>query len=317
ALQGNVSASSNTTPGMFFLTGIPGLEAMHRWISIPFSAAFAVALLGNSTLLYVIRTEPSLHKPMFYFLSMLAVTDLALSLTTLPKMLGVFWFEARAIPFAACLAQMFFLHTFSIVESAVLLAMAFDRYVAVCHPLRYGSILSGSLVLAIGLVALLRAVGLMLPLPLLLRRLPYCGSHVVAHCYCEHMAVVKLACTDTTVNNVYGILVTFFIGGFDILGIGHSYVRILRTVFSLATREEKMKALGTCLDHICAILVFYTPAILSSVIHRFGHHIAPHVHILMANLYLLLPPVMNPIVYGMKTKQIRERVRLVFTRKRF
>ncbi|KGL85612.1 Olfactory receptor 51L1, partial [Tinamus guttatus] len=85
-----------------------------------------------------------------------------------------------------------------------------------------------------------------------------------------------------------------------------SYLRILRTVFNLATREKKLKAFGTCLAHICAILVFYIPVLLSSVIHRFGHHIAPHVHILMANLYLLLPPVMNPIVYGMKTKEIRE-----------
>ncbi|NWX93438.1 O52K1 protein, partial [Nothoprocta pentlandii] len=299
---------SNTTPKMFLLTGIPGLEEMHRWISIPFSTAFAIALLGNSTLLYVIKTEPSLHKPMFYFLSMLASTDLVLSLTTMPKMLGVFWFKAQAIPFEACLVQMFFLHSFSIVESAVLLAMAFDRYVAVCHPLRYGSILTGSLVVTIGLLALLRASVLMLPLPFLLRRLPYCRSRVISHCYCEHMAVVKLACADTRVNNIYGILVTFLVGGFDLLSIGHSYLRILRTVFSLASKEEKLKAFGTCLDHICAILVFYTPAILSSLIHRFGHRIAPHVHILMANLYLLLPPVMNPIVYGVKTKQIRERV---------
>ncbi|NXA56277.1 O52K1 protein, partial [Nothocercus julius] len=302
------SASSNTTPALFFLTGIPGLEAMHRWISIPFSTAFAIALLGNSSLLYVIKTEPSLHKPMFYFLSMLAVTDLVLSLTTMPKMLSIFWFNAQAIPFKACLVQMFLLHSFCIIESAVLLAMAFDRYVAVCNPLRYNSILTSSLIVKIGLLALLRASGLMLPLPFLLRRLPYCHSHVISHCYCEHMAVVKLACADTRVNNIYGILVTFFIGGLDLLSIGHSYLRILRTVFSLATREEKLKAFGTCLDHICAILVFYIPAILSSVIHRFGHRIAPHVHILMANLYLLLPPVMNPIVYGIKTKQIRERV---------
>ncbi|NXE57738.1 O52K1 protein, partial [Casuarius casuarius] len=299
---------SNTTPAVFFLTGIPGLEAMHRWISIPFSTAFAIALLGNSTLLYVIKTEPSLHKPMFYFLSMLAVTDLVLSLTTVPKMLAIFWFNAQQITFTACLVQMFFLHAFCIMESAVLLAMAFDRYVAVCNPLRYSSILTNSLIAKIGLLALLRASGLMLPLPFLLHHLPYCRSHVVSHCYCEHMAVVKLACADTRFNNIYGIFVALFIGGLDLLSIGHSYLRILRTVLSLASKEERPKALGTCLSHICAILVFYTPVVLSSVIHRFGHHIAPCVHILMANLYLLFPPMMNPIVYGVKTKQIRDRV---------
>ncbi|XP_064361374.1 olfactory receptor 52K1-like [Dromaius novaehollandiae] len=315
-LHVSFSASSNTTPAVFFLTGIPGLEAMHRWISIPFSTAFAIALLGNSTLLYVIKTEPSLHKPMFYFLSMLAVTDLVLSLTTVPKMLAIFWFDAQQITFKACLVQMFFLHTFCIMESAVLLAMAFDRYVAVCNPLRYSSILTSSLIVKIGLLALLRASGLMLPLPFLLRRLPYCRSHVISHCYCEHMAVVKLACADTRFNNIYGIFVALFIVGLDLLSIGHSYLRILRTVLSLASKEERLKALGTCLSHICAILVFYTPAVLSSVIHRFGHHVAPHVHILMANLYFLFPPMMNPIVYGVKTKQIRDRVLTAFSRKR-
>ncbi|XP_064361372.1 olfactory receptor 52K1-like [Dromaius novaehollandiae] len=315
-LHVSFSASSNTTPAVFFLTGIPGLEAMHRWISIPFSTAFAIALLGNSTLLYVIKTEPSLHKPMFYFLSMLAVTDLVLSLTTVPKMLAIFWFDAQQITFKACLVQMFFLHTFCIMESAVLLAMAFDRYVAVCNPLRYSSILTSSLIVKIGLLALLRASGLMLPLPFLLRRLPYCRSHVISHCYCEHMAVVKLACADTRFNNIYGIFVALFIVGLDLLSIGHSYLRILRTVLSLASKEERLKALGTCLSHICAILVFYTPVVLSSVIHRFGHHVAPHVHILMANLYLLFPPMMNPIVYGVKTKQIRDRVLTAFSRKR-
>ncbi|XP_067159701.1 olfactory receptor 52K1-like [Apteryx mantelli] len=289
---------------------------MHRWISIPFSTVFAIALLGNSTLLYVMKTEPSLHKPMFYFLSMLALTDLVLSLTTVPKMLSIFWFNAREITFKACLVQMFFLHSFAIMESAVLLAMAFDRYVAVCNPLRYSSILTNSLIAKIGLLALVRASGLMLPLPFLLHRLPYCRSHVISHCYCEHMAVVKLACADTRFNNIYGIFVALFIVGLDLLCIGHSYLMILRTVLSLATREERLKALGTCLAHICAILFFYTPVVLSSVIHRFGHHIAPHVHILMANLYLLFPPMMNPIVYGVKTKEIRERVLTAFSRKR-
>ncbi|XP_067159792.1 olfactory receptor 52K1-like [Apteryx mantelli] len=289
---------------------------MHRWISIPFSTVFAIALLGNSTLLYVIKTEPSLHKPMFYFLSMLALTDLVLSLTTVPKMLSIFWFNAREITFKACLVQMFFLHSFAIMESAVLLAMAFDRYVAVCNPLRYSSILTNSLIAKIGLLALVRASGLMLPLPFLLRRLPYCRSHVISHCYCEHMAVVKLACADTRFNNIYGIFVVLCIGVLDLLCIGHSYLMILRTVLSLATKEERLKALGTCLAHICAILFFYTPAVLSSVIHRFSHHIAPHVHILMANLYLLFPPMMNPIVYGVKTKEIRERVLTAFSRKR-
>ncbi|XP_050804038.1 olfactory receptor 52K1-like [Gopherus flavomarginatus] len=313
--QDNLSGSNSTgiDPSVFFLMGISGLEALHLWISIPFCSMFIVALLGNCTLLYVIKTEPSLHKPMFYFLTMLAVIDLVLSTTTMPKILSIFWFNSREISFNACLVQMFFLHSFSIMQSAVLLAMAFDRYVAICNPLRYTTILTNSVIAKIGLAALTRAVLLMVPLPFLLRWLPYCRSHLISHCYCEHMAVVNLACANTKFNNIYGITVALLIVGLDLMFISLSYVKILRAVLSLASKEKQLKAFSTCGSHLCAILVVYTPVVLSSTIHRFGHQVAPHVHILMANFYLLFPPMMNPIVYGVKTKQIRDRV-LLFVR---
>ncbi|KAM7179373.1 olfactory receptor 52K1-like [Macrochelys suwanniensis] len=313
-LQGNLSGSNGTgtDPSMFFLTGIPGLKALQLWISIPFCSMFSVALLGNCTLLYVIKTEPSLHKPMFYFLAMLAAIDLVLSTTTVPKTLSIFWFNSREISFNTCLLQMFFIHSFCTLESTLLLAMAFDRYMAICNPLRYVTILSNSVIAKIGLAALAWAVLLTVPLPFLLRRLPYCGSHVIPHFYCEHMAVVKLACSDTRFNNLYGIIVTVFIAGLDSMFIVLSYVKILRAVLNLASKEEQLKAFSTCGSHLCAILVFYIPVVLSSTIHRFGCHVTPHVHILLANFYLLFPPMMNPIVCGVKTKQIRDRARLLF-----
>ncbi|XP_015683290.1 olfactory receptor 52K1-like [Protobothrops mucrosquamatus] len=299
-------------PLVFFLSGIPGLEHAHRWISIPFCSVFVISLLGNCSLLYVIKTDQSLHNPMFFLLSMLSSIDLVLSLTTTPKTLAVFWFKAGEIGLAGCLVQMFFLHSFSIMESAVLLAMSFDRYVAICHPLRYHSILTHSLVAKAGLVALMRAVALMLPLPFLLGRLSYCHSFTIAHCYCEHMALVRLACSDTRFNNLYGIFVALLIVGLDLGFILLSYAKILRAVLSLATKEEQHKAFGTCLSHMCAILVFYVPVVLSSVIHRFGHHVPAYIHILLANFYLLFPPMMNPIIYGVQTKRIRERALHLF-----
>ncbi|XP_053415947.1 olfactory receptor 52K2-like [Nycticebus coucang] len=309
------STINTTHPAFFLLVGIPGLEHLHVWISIPFCSAYTLALLGNWTLLYIIQADVALHEPMYLFLAMLAAIDLVLSSTTLPKMLAIFWLRDHKINFYACLAQMFFLHSFSIMESAVLLAMAFDRYVAICKPLYYSTILTGALITKIGMAAVARAVTLMIPLPFLLRRFHYCRGPVIAHCYCEHMAVVRLACGDTRFNNIYGIAVAMVIGTFDLSSVILSYIFILRSVLQLSSHEARYKAFGTCVSHIGAILAFYTPAIVSSVMHRVAHRAAPHIHILLANFYMLFPPMVNPIIYGVKTKQIRERVLGLFLRK--
>nr|XP_003423660.1 olfactory receptor 52K2-like [Loxodonta africana] len=305
-----MSASNmiSTHPSAFLLMGIPGLEHLHIWISISFCSAYTLSLLGNCTLLFIIRSDAALHEPMYLFLAMLAAIDLVLSSTTLPKMLAIFWFRDRKINFYSCLVQMFFLHSFSIMESAVLLAMAFDRYMAICKPLHYTMVLTGHLITRIGMAAVLRAVTLMTPLPFLLKRFHYCRGPVIAHCYCEHMAVVKLACGDTCFSNIYGIAVAMFIVVLDLLFVILSYIFILRAVLQLASQEAHYKAFGTCVSHIGAILAFYTPVVIASVMHRVACQAPPHVHILLANFYLLFPPMVNPIIYGVKTKQIRERV---------
>uniref|UniRef100_A0A8D0V7Y8 Olfactory receptor n=1 Tax=Sus scrofa TaxID=9823 RepID=A0A8D0V7Y8_PIG len=312
-----MSASNSTSshPAAFLLVGIPGLEHLHIWISIPFCFAYTLALLGNCTLLFIILVNTALHEPMYLFLAVLAAINLVLSSPTVPKMLAIFWFRDRAINFYTCLVQMFFLHSFSIMESALLLAMAFDRYVAICRPLHYTTVLTGPLITKIGLAAVTRAVTLMTPLPFLLRRFHYCRGPVIAHCYCEHMAVVRLACGDTRFNNIYGIAVAMFIAVLDLFFVILSYIFILRAVLQLTSQEARYKAFGTCVSHIGAILAFYTPAVISSVMHRVARRAAPHVHILFANFYLLFPPMVNPIIYGVRTKQIREQVLGLFLRK--
>ncbi|KAG8548740.1 hypothetical protein GDO81_024368, partial [Engystomops pustulosus] len=303
--------STMLLPVQFFLLGIPGLEDLYLYLAFLFTVIYVTSVLGNFTMLFIIRIDRSLHEPMYYFLCMLSSVDLALSNSTTPKMLGILWMNTHEIYAEACLTQMFFLHSFAIMESALLLAMAFDRYVAICNPLRYTSILTKGLVIVIGVLTFIRAVALMTPLPFLIRRLPFCSTSVIHHSYCEHMAVVKLACADTTFNNVYGLVVALFIVGLDLIFIICSYIMILRAVFSLSSTEARFKALGTCASHICAILSFYIPVVLSSVVHRFGKNVPIHIHILLANVYLMLPPLINPIVYGVRTKQIRNRVKSI------
>ncbi|XP_037695663.1 olfactory receptor 52E2-like [Choloepus didactylus] len=300
----NFTASAN--PSTFILMGIPGLEDMHIWISIPFFSMYVVALIANSVILLIIKTETVLHEPMFYFLSMLAITDLILSTSTLPKILGIFWFNFHEINFHACLTQMFFIHAFSGVESGLLVAMALDRYVAICNPLRHSSILTNAVVGQVGIVTLLRGLVLMTPHPFLVRKWPYCRTNVVPHTYCEHMAVVKLACADISINTLYSLAVIILTVRTDVTCIFLSYVLILRTVFSLPSKDARWKTLSTCGSHVCVILTFYIPALFSFLTHRFSRHIPHHTHILLANMYLLVPPMLNPIIYGIRTKQIRE-----------
>ncbi|XP_009580587.1 PREDICTED: olfactory receptor 52R1-like [Fulmarus glacialis] len=308
----SLNSTAFSHPPYFLLIGIPGLEKEQFWIAFPFCIMYVIAVLGNVTLLLIIKAEPSLHEPMYLFLAMLAFTDLVLSTSTLPKMLGIFWLGSGEIGFLSCLAQLFFIHTFSSVESGVLMAMALDRYIAICHPLRHSSILSVPVVAALGSLVLVRGVLLVSPFCFLLHRMPFCQHHVISHSYCEHMAVVKLACGDTRVNVIYGLFVAFIVIGSDMMLIIVSYTMILRVVMRLSSTEARLKAFSTCASHISVILAFYVPALFTFLTHRFGQSIPPHIHIMVANLYLLVPPMLNPIVYGVKTKNLWDRVVLLF-----
>ncbi|KAM7179350.1 olfactory receptor 52E4-like [Macrochelys suwanniensis] len=310
-------SDSNTTDFTniftFILLGIPGLEAAHVWISIPFCVMYAIAILGNFTILFIVKREPSLHGPMYYFLCMLAVTDLVVSTSTVPKMLSIFWFNSREINFSACLTQMYVFHCFSVMESGILVAMAFDRYVAICDPLRHSAILTNRVVAKIGLVVVLRGSILILPYLFLARQWPYCRTNIIPQPFCTHMTVVNLACADIRVSSYYGVFVQIWVNGLDVFFIVVSYTQILRAIFSLPTKDARIKTFGTCTSHLCSILVFYIPRLFFSLAYRFQQNVPLHFHVLIAIVYLLMPPMLNPLIYGVRTNQIRGRLLQLFT----
>uniref|UniRef100_A0A3Q2H2X3 Olfactory receptor family 51 subfamily AC member 9, pseudo n=1 Tax=Equus caballus TaxID=9796 RepID=A0A3Q2H2X3_HORSE len=278
---------------MSIFNGIPGLEECRIWISIPLSTMYVISILGNSIIIHIIHKNPSLHEPQYVFLSMLAATDTGMSASTLVTVLNVFLLNHREIEFHGCLVKMFFIHTFSSMESAILLAMAFDHFVAIRNPLRYTMILTHS------------RVTLMAPLPILLKRLPFCKNIILSHSFCFHPDVMKLACGSTRVNIIYGLTLVLCSFGVDSVFIVLSYALILKTVLGIASREGKLKALNTCVSHIVTVLIFYVPLIALALIHRIGRYHSPLPHVTMSNIFLFLTPVHNPLVYSVKTKQIR------------
>ncbi|XP_009943932.2 olfactory receptor 51G2 [Opisthocomus hoazin] len=289
---------------VFLLTGIPGMARFHRWVFIPCCLMYLIAMLGNGTILLIVSVNRRLHQPMYYFIAMLATTGLGLTLSTLPTVLPVFWFGTGEISFPVCLTQMFSIHAFSFVESSVLLAMAFDRYMAICYPLRYSSILTSARIAKIGLGMVCRSLTL-LPLICLLTRLPFCRSHKLSHSYCLHQDIIRLACTDYTLNSLYGLTLVLFVT-LDAVLITLSYTMIIKAVLGITSRAQQTKALNTCVSHFCAVVIFYVPLVGLSIIHRYGKNAAPFSNVLVANVYLFVPPALNSIVYSMKNKPIRK-----------
>uniref|UniRef100_A0A673U5S5 Olfactory receptor n=1 Tax=Suricata suricatta TaxID=37032 RepID=A0A673U5S5_SURSU len=293
---------------VFCLLGIPGLEDQHMWISIPFFISYVITLLGNSLLVCIILTKRSLHEPMYLFLCMLAGADVVLSTCTVPQALAIFWFRAGEISLGRCITQVFFLSSTFMCESGILLVMAFDRYIAICYPLRYTTILTRTLIGKIGVIIFLRTHCTISPMIFLLKRLTFCRNNILPHTFCEHIGLAKYACDDIHVNIWYGFFVLMSTVILDIVLIFVSYALILHAVFHIPSQDARHKALTTCGSHVCVIVLFYGPGIFSVLTQRFGRHIPLHVHILLANVSMLAPPMLNPIIYGVKTKQIREQV---------
>ncbi|XP_038266785.1 olfactory receptor 51G2-like [Dermochelys coriacea] len=303
---------TKSNSAVFLLTGIPGQEDVHPWISIPFCLMYAISIVGNSVILFIIKTDPNLHELMYILLSMLAITDLGLLIAIIPTILRIFLFNSRDISLDACFAQLFFIHSLQCMESSVLLLMAFDRFIVICNPLRYTSILTLQRVAKMGLVFVLRTVVIIFPLPFLLKQYKYCGANVLSHSYCLHQEVMKMACSDITVNNIYGLSIAISTMGLDSLLIFLSYVMILKTVLSVASPMECLTVLNTCVSHLCAVLLFYIPEIGLALIHRFGKSSSHLLQIVLGYVYQLVPPLIHPIVYSVKSKHLCARIIRVF-----
>uniref|UniRef100_A0A8P0PLX2 Olfactory receptor n=1 Tax=Canis lupus familiaris TaxID=9615 RepID=A0A8P0PLX2_CANLF len=303
-----------SVPSSFQLTGIPGLESLHIWLSIPFGSMYLVAVVGNVTILAVVKVEHSLHQPMYFFLCMLAVIDLVLSTSTMPKLLGIFWFGAGDIGLDACLAQICSASTSSLSLTAILLVMALDRYVAICYPLRYPKLVTAQLLAGLLGAAAARSTCIVAPVVGLASQVRFCRSHIIHHFACEHMALMKLSCGDISLNKTVGLTVRIFNRVLDMLLLGASYSRIIHAAFRISSGRARSKALNTCGSHLLVIFTVYSSTMSSSIVYRVARAASQDVHNLLSAFYLLLPCLVNPFIYGARTKEIRQHLATLFQR---
>ncbi|XP_008852350.2 olfactory receptor 51S1 [Nannospalax galili] len=308
---------NNRTPmaPTFLLVGLPGLEVAPSWWTVPFIVVYLLSALGNGTILWIIALEPTLHRPMYLFLFLLSVSDVGLVTALMPTLLGLAFADAHAVPAAACLLQMFFVHVFSVMESSVLLVMAFDRALAICRPLHYPALLTNSAISKIGLAIAFRCLGLHLPLPFLLAHMPYCRPQVLTHSYCLHPDMARLACPGAW-GAVYSLAVVLSAMALDPLLIFFSYGLIGKVLQGVGSTEDRWKAGQTCAAHLSAVLLFYLPMILLALISQFKLPLPQPAHTLLSYVHFLLPPLINPVLYSVKMKEIREKIlRRMFPRK--
>ncbi|XP_035390189.1 olfactory receptor 52K1 [Electrophorus electricus] len=296
----------------FIFAGFPEIFQYRKLLFLPFFLSYILVMVGNSLMLFVIKNTKSLHSPMYMLVSALAVVDIIVPTAIVPAMLLSLLFDLNEISLVGCLIQMFFIHFFSSVESTILLAMALDRSVAICNPLRYNAIMNSSMFVKLLLFTLIRSGTIMSVLVCLAASLSFCRSNIIHHCYCDHMALVSLACNSTAKNNAMGIAVIVCFAGIDISVIFCSYVKILHVVLRAAAGEQRSKALHTCGTHLIVMMCFYFVGSVTFLSHNLSIPIPLGVNTFLGITYIVVPACINPIIYGVRTKEIQKALLKMF-----
>ncbi|XP_026228422.1 olfactory receptor 52K1-like [Anabas testudineus] len=296
----------NTSHNQFILNGFNELGALRPFLFIPYFTMFVLSLSANSLLLYVVISVRSLHSPMYILIAGMAFVDLSLPLVFVPNMLLSLLFDWRGISLTGCLVQMYFIHFVGAFQSTLLVWMALDRYFAICTPLYYHERMSFSTFSKFIIPLLVRNVFIVLVVVILAGKLTFCFSNVIDSCFCEHMALVELACGSTTINSVVGLISVFLILVFDFLFTITSYIVIFSSM--LRSGLSGAKALHTCITHIVVITVSLIIVLTAFLSFRIRNDFPAAIRVFFSTMYPLFPSCFNPIIYGIRTTEIRQHI---------
>ncbi|XP_028646165.2 olfactory receptor 2D2-like [Erpetoichthys calabaricus] len=291
----------------FLITGFLGLrdQESRRTLFGVFLTVYLFILLGNLLLVFIFLSDKTLHTPMYILVCGLAVLDIAITTNTVPSMLVLFTFEYRVVPFAACFTQMTLWLSFFSTECFLLALMAYDRYIAICNPLHYPNLMYNSLI--INLIAFCWLMGFLCAIVTVavLLRLSFCGSNKIIHCFCDFGSLLFLACGDIQIINYVALSIGLSVLFIPLAFILFTYMQIIFSVVKIASAEGRMKAFYTCGTHMLVISVFFLAAGSEFVSARIpGTSVDTRIMILIVQN--VFPALTNPIIYCLRTKEIRK-----------
>ncbi|XP_028818653.1 olfactory receptor 2AT4-like [Denticeps clupeoides] len=290
----------------FVIVGFPGLHPDYfGFIAAVMFLVYLCILIGNAAFLTMFATNRGLHKPMYVTILNLVVSDVLFSTTTLPKIISRYWFRAGALSFNACFVQMYLVHYFGNVNAFILLIMAVDRYVAICHPLRYPMLMTKANICILSATAWLLGHAVCLMIVIRAYPLPYCAANTIIQCYCDHVSITSLACTDRALYSVPAFIFAMVVLLVPLAFIVYSYIAIIVAVFRIATVQGRLKTLSTCTPQLIIIVLYFLPRCFVYLAGNIGITFNADLRIAIIMMYSLLPPMINPLIYCLRTEEIK------------
>ncbi|XP_036411990.1 olfactory receptor 52Z1-like [Colossoma macropomum] len=291
-------------PEYFYISGFSGIPFTKYYFIFLFFT-YIIAVFGNSFVIFIILTDRNLHIPKYIGIFWLALADFGETNALIPNLMKTFLFDSQYISYNACLANMFFVFFFSNVQALTLVVLAYDRFIAICLPLRYHAIVNNSIMTLALFTAWSFCTALVGTTVALITRLSLCKSNVVKSYFCDHGPIYTMACNDNTINSVMGKLCTVLFLYAPLIAIVVSYLGILLALCRITTWAGRLKALKTCVSHLLVVGVFFLPSISTNIATLF-FTLHPNARIINTSLSLAIPPMLNPIIYVLNTKEFKD-----------
>ncbi|XP_005857526.2 PREDICTED: olfactory receptor-like protein OLF4, partial [Myotis brandtii] len=288
----------------FILLGVSEEPELQPLIFGLFLSMYLTTVLGNLPIILAFSSDSHLHTPMYFFLSNLSLVDICFTSTTVPKMLVNIQTQKKVITYEGCITQMYFFLLFAGLDNFLLTVMAYDRFVAICHPLHYMVIMNPRLCGLLVLVSWIMSALYALLQSLIVSGLSFCADLEIPHFFCELNQMVQLACSDTFLNNMVMYFGVVLLGGGPLAGILYSYSKIVSSIRGISSAHGKYKAFSTCASHLSVVSLFYCASLgvyLSSAATQSSHSSAT-----ASVMYAVVTPMLNPFIYSLKNKDIKE-----------